>query len=84
MAGKKKTSKKKKKKAEKPQVEAKNVDTGAKGQANVESVVLIDAPDEEAVPTPPPAIQEERTLKVVDKGRTTYYTQSEYDKKFGK
>jgi hypothetical protein len=45
---------------------------------------MVDAPDEEAEAAPEPAIQEERTLKVVYKGRTMYYTQSEYDKKFGK
>lgn len=75
MAGKKKESKKK--------VAAKNVDTGKKGQASVTKEVMVDAPDEEAEVAPPPAIQEERTLKVVEKGQATFYTQSEYDKKFG-
>ena len=85
MAGRKKASKKKAAKPEaKPQVAAKNVDTGAKGQASVTKEVMVNAPDEEAVPAPPPAIEEERTLKVVGKGVTKYYTQTEYDKKFGK
>lgn len=73
----------KKKKVAKEKVTAKNVDH-QKGTGNVEKEVLVDAPDPEAEPTPAPAIEEERTLKVVDKGRTTYYTQSEYDSKFGK
>jgi hypothetical protein len=67
----------------KKKVAAKNV-KHSKGAANVETEVMVDAPDEEAEAAPEPAIQEERTLKVVDKGRTMYYTQSEYDKKFGK
>ncbi len=53
-------------------------------EKEVEKEVLVDASDEEAEPTPAPAIVEERTLKVVDKGHTTYYTQSEYDERYGK
>ena len=30
-----------------------------------------------------PALVEEAVMKVVDQGRTTYYTESEYRKKFG-
>ena len=44
--------------------------------------VLTETVDEEAEPAPPPAIKEERTLKVVDGGCVTFYTQSEYDEKF--
>lgn len=65
----------------KKKVKARNV-SNERGKGVTEKEVMVDAPDEEAEPAPPPAIQEERTLKVVDKGRTTYYTQSEYDKKF--
>jgi len=74
MAAKKKASKK---------VAAKNVDN-KRGKGMVTEEVMVDAPDEEAEAAPPPAIEEERTLKVVDHGAVTYYTQSEYDKKFGK
>jgi hypothetical protein len=31
-----------------------------------------------------PALVEEATMKVVDQGHTTYYTKTEYDKKFSK
>ena len=65
-----------------PKVAAKNVDH-KKGQASVEKEVMVNAPDKEAEPAPPPAVVEERTLKVVDKGMTKLYTQSEYNKKFG-
>ena len=75
-----KTSKKKASKKAK----GKNVDH-TKGQESVTKEVDVDAPaDPEQEPAAAPAIEEERILKVVDKGRTTYYTQSEYDKKFGK
>ena len=74
MAAKKKASKK---------VSAKNVDN-KRGKGSVETEVMVNAPDEEAEAAPPPAIEEERTLKVVDHGHVTYYTQTEYDKKFGK
>ena len=73
-AGKKKASKK---------ATAKNVDN-KRGKGTTEEEVMVDAPDEEAEAAPPPAIQEERTLKVVDHGAVTYYTQSEYDLKYGK
>ncbi len=53
-------------------------------KVEVEKEVLVDTSDEEAEPAPAPAIVPERTLKVVDGGQATYYTQSEYDKKFGR
>jgi len=73
MAGKKKASKK---------VAAKNVDH--KKDGNVETEVMVDAPDEEAEPAPAPAIQNEPIMKVVEQGQAKYYTKTEYDKKYGK
>ncbi len=79
MAAKKKASKKK------VVTKGKNVDNKrGKGMVTKEVEILVDAPDEEAESVPPPAIEEERTLKVVDHGAVTYYTQSQYDAKFGK
>ena len=48
------------------------------------TVVSNDNGEVGLVPTPPLAIAEEATMKVVDQGRTTYYTETEYRKKFGK
>jgi hypothetical protein len=53
-------------------------------KVEVEKEVLVDTPDEEAEPAPEPAIVQERTLKVMEKGQATWYTQSEYDAKFKK
>ena len=53
-------------------------------KVEVEKEVLVDTFDEEAEPAPAPAIVQERMLKVVDKGITRYYTQTEYDEKFGR
>jgi hypothetical protein len=73
-----------KKKASKKKVAAKNV-SHEKGNESVTKEVQVDAPlDPEQEPAAAPAIVEERTLKVVDKGQTLYYTQSEYDEKYGK
>ncbi len=74
MAGKKKASKK---------VAAKNVDH-QRGKGNVETEIMVSAPDKEAEPAPAPAIAVEPMMKVVDKGITRVYTKTEYDKKFGK
>jgi hypothetical protein len=73
-----------KKKASKKKVAAKNV-SHKKGSESVTKEVQVDAPvDPEQEPAAAPAIVEERTLKVVDRGRVTFYTQSEYDEKYGK
>jgi len=40
----------------------------------------VDAQEEA---TPAPAIKEEATMKVVEAGQAKYYTQSEYDAKYG-
>ena len=39
--------------------------------------------DSEQEPTPEPAVVEEATMKVVERGQATYYTESEYRAKFG-
>jgi len=75
MAKKKKVSKK---------VKAKNVDTRNKGQSSVTKEVLIDGPADKEQVTAPSAFVEEPTMKVVERGQATFYTKSEYDKKFGK
>lgn len=67
----------------KAKVTAKNVDH-QQGIGNVETEVMLNAPDEEAEPAPAPAIVVEPMMKVVDKGITRHYTKSEYDKKYGK
>jgi len=64
-------------------VKAKNVDH-TRGEGMTEKEVLVDSPDDEAEPKPAPAFEQERVLKVVDKGVTKYYTQSEYDAEFNK
>ena len=70
--------------AKKKKVTAKNV-SHTKGNESVTKEVQVDAPvDPEQESAAAPAIIAERTLKVVDKGRTIYYSQSEYDKKYGK
>lgn len=35
-------------------------------------------------PTPEPALINEPVMKVVESGQATYYTKTEYDKKYGK
>ena len=49
----------------------------------ISNEVVEEAPDDE-VPTPSPAIQEEATLKVMDGGQATWYTETEYRAKYGK
>ena len=55
----------------------------AKAKA-VEQEVETEAEVADAEPTPAPAIKEEETFKVMDGGVATYYTESEYRKKYGK
>ena len=44
---------------------------------------VAEAPvDSEQEPTPEPAVVEEATMKVVERGQATYYTESEYRAKF--
>ena len=69
--------------AKKKKVKAKNVDHKS-SEGMIAKEVLVDAPDEEAEPTPVPAIKEEAVMKVVEKGHAVYYTESEYRKKYGK
>ena len=44
---------------------------------------VVPESEPEAEPAPPLAIAEEATMKVIDQGRITYYTESDYRKKFG-
>ena len=67
----------------KKKVKAKNV-AHKKGSPSVETEVLVNAPDPEAQPAPPPAIKEEQVFKVMDNGQVTFYTETEYRKKYGK
>jgi len=54
----------------------------AKAKA-VEQEVETEAEVADAEPTPEPAIKEEATFKVMDGGQATYYTETEYRKKYG-
>jgi hypothetical protein len=67
----------------KKKVKAKNV-AHEKGKESVETEVLVSAPDPEAQPAPPPAIEKEQVFKVMDNGQATFYTETEYRKKYGK